>query len=96
MLLGTAVTTISASTWMARVGRRIGCPYLFAAQPVFVAAPQLARMAQVVQAVESIVALAAYKEQVLAAAPPIARIGTHGPRGAFFGYDFHLTRAVSG
>ena len=44
------------------------CPFLFAAQPVFMAAPQLQRMAQVMQAVESVVALPAYHEQVLAAA----------------------------
>ena len=66
------------------------CPYLFAAQPVFVPAIQLQTMAQVVHAVESVVALSAYREQVLAAAPAIARFETSGPRGAFFGYDFHL------
>ncbi len=66
------------------------CPYLFAAQPVFVATPQLQHMAQVIQAVEAVVALPAYREQVLAAAPAIARQGTGGPRGVFFGYDFHL------
>jgi len=66
------------------------CPYLFAAQPVFVPAHQLQTMAQVVTAVESVVALAAYRAQVLAAAPAIARIDPCGPRGAFFGYDFHL------
>ena len=68
------------------------CPFLFAAQPVFVAALQLQRMAQVVQAIESVVALAAYREQVLAAAPAIARLGTSGPLGVFFGYDFHLSQ----
>ena len=67
------------------------CPFLFAALPVFVAAPQLHRMAQVMQAVESVVALPAYREQVLGAAPAIARLGTRGPLGAFFGYDFHLS-----
>lgn len=67
------------------------CPFLFAALPVFVAAPQLHRMAQVMQAVESVVALPAYREQVLGAAPAIARLGTSGPLGAFFGYDFHLS-----
>ena len=51
------------------------CPFLFAAQPVFVATPQLQRMAQVMQAVESVVALPAYREQVLGAAPAIARLG---------------------
>ena len=69
---------------------RLRCPFLFAALPVFVAAPQMQRMAQVVQAVESVVALPAYREQVLTAAPAIARIGTRGPLGVFFGYDFHL------
>ena len=67
------------------------CPFLFAALPVFVATPQLQRMAQVMQAVESVVALPAYREQVLNAAPAIARLGTRGPLGAFFGYDFHLS-----
>jgi hypothetical protein len=72
------------------------CPFVFAAQPVFVAAAQLQRMAQVVQAVESVVALPSYREQVLAAAPAIARLGTNGPHGAFFGYDFHLDRGRLG
>ncbi|KWT94149.1 MULTISPECIES: hypothetical protein [unclassified Variovorax] len=66
------------------------CPFVFAAQPVFVAAPRIRRMAQVVRAVESVVALPAYLELTLAAAPAIARLGTAGPRGVFFGYDFHL------
>lgn len=67
------------------------CPTLFAAQPVFVAPQHLQRMAQVVRAVESVVALPAYREQVLASAPAIARLpAAGGPRGVFFGYDFHL------
>lgn len=72
------------------------CPYLFAAQPVFVDAGQLQRMAQVVQAVESVVALPAYREQVLADAPAIARLGPSGPRSVFFGYDFHLDHGQLG
>ena len=72
------------------------CPYLFAARPVFVAAPQLRMMEQVVQAVESVVALPAYRQQVLGAAPAIARLGTVGPLGAFFGYDFHLNQGHLG
>ncbi len=72
------------------------CPFLFAAVPVFVAAPQLRRMKQVMQAVESVVALAAFREQVLATAPPIARLGISGPLGVFFGYDFHLTQGHLG
>ena len=66
------------------------CPYVFAAQPVFVAAGQLQTMAQLVQAVESVVAMPTYRSRVLAAAPAIARAGVAGPRGVFFGYDFHL------
>lgn len=66
------------------------CPFLFAALPVFIATPQLQRMAQVIQAVESVVALPAYRDQMLAGAPAIARLGTAGPLGVFFGYDFHL------
>ena len=68
------------------------CPYLFAAQPIFMAATQLQRMAQVMQAIESVVALPAYQKQVLATAPAIARLGHDGPLGAFFGYDFHLNQ----
>jgi hypothetical protein len=46
-------------------------------------------MASVVHAVESVVALPAYREEVLAGAPAIAR---HDPRArsVFFGYDFHV------
>ena len=72
------------------------CPFLFAALPVFVATPQLHRMAQVMRAVEWVVALPAYREQVLSAAPAIARLGTRGPLGAFFGYDFHLSEGHLG
>jgi len=66
------------------------CPSVFAAQPVFVSAPQMQRIAQVVRAVESVVALPAYREQVLADAPAIARAAPSGVQGVFFGYDFHL------
>ena len=72
------------------------CPFLFAALPVFVATPKLHRMAQVMQAVESVVARPAYREQVLGAAPAIARLGRRGPLGAFFGYDFHLSEGHLG
>lgn len=67
------------------------CPTIFADQPVFVAEKQVARIAQVVQAIESIVAMPAYRTHVLASAPAIARIDPGGPRGVFFGYDFHLS-----
>ena len=66
------------------------CPYLFAARPVFVSDPHLQRMASVVRAVESVAALPAYREEVLARAPAIARHDPGGARSVFFGYDFHL------
>jgi hypothetical protein len=66
------------------------CPHLFAARPVFVGRAQLQRMAQVVRAIESVVALPAFREEVLAAAPAIARLGAGGAQGVFFGHDFHL------
>jgi hypothetical protein len=67
------------------------CPHLFAAHPVFIAPAHLDRMAQVVRAVESVVALPAYREEVLAHSPAIARHDPGGVKGVFFGYDFHVT-----
>ena len=82
------------------------CPYVFAAQPVFVAPQPLRQIAQVVRAVEAVVAMPAYRDQVLAEAPAIARtranvgvsagIGAGAPRGVFFGYDFHLNHGRLG
>ncbi|ABM39766.1 hypothetical protein [Polaromonas naphthalenivorans] len=72
------------------------CPYLFATRPVFLSHEHMRRMAQVVQAVESVVALPAYREEVLAAAPTIARHDPGGAKGVFFGYDFHATEGAFG
>jgi hypothetical protein len=72
------------------------CPYLFAARPVFVSHAHMARMAEVVRAVESVVALDAYREEVLAGAPAIARHDPGGSRGVLFGYDFHVTEGGFG
>lgn len=66
------------------------CPYLFSAQPVFVSDSQTKRMAEVVRAVESVVALPTYREHILANATTIARHDPGGAKGVFFGYDFHL------
>ncbi|MEO7057367.1 MAG: hypothetical protein ABI281_06495 [Caldimonas sp.] len=76
------------------IGER--CPYLFAARPVFVSHAHMARMARVVQAIESVIALPAYRSEVLAAAPPIARHDPGGVKGVFFGYDFHVTEGGFG
>jgi hypothetical protein len=67
-------------------------PHLFSAMPVFVGAADARRMAEVVRAVEAAVALPAYRDVVLAWAPVIARHDT-GARGAFLGFDFHLSAA---
>ncbi|SDH63276.1 hypothetical protein SAMN05216603_11175 [Pseudomonas benzenivorans] len=72
------------------------CPYLFAAHPVFLAPAHLQRMAQVVRAVESVIALPAYREEVLARSPAIARHEPGGAKGVFFGYDFHVTEGAFG
>ena len=72
------------------------CPYVFAARPVFVSSAQRARMDALVQAVESVVALPAYREEVLSRSPHIVRHDAGGARGVFFGYDFHATEAGIG
>ncbi len=64
-------------------------PYLFSASAVFISRPDVERMAAIIRAVESVVALTGYRETVLRWAPTIARID-NGPRGVFLGYDFHL------
>ncbi|MBA5606690.1 hypothetical protein H3H36_15130 [Duganella sp. FT3S] len=74
---------------------RARCPYLFAARPVFLSTARLMRMEELVQAIESVVALPAYRERVLAWAPDIARHDT-GARGVFMGYDFHTDDAQFG
>ena len=66
------------------------CPYLFSARPVFVSQSQLQRMADVVSAVEEIVAMPSFRQCVLADAPAIARHDPGGAKGVFFGYDFHV------
>ncbi|CUI04180.1 FIG00715019: hypothetical protein [Janthinobacterium sp. CG23_2] len=65
------------------------CPFLFSARPVFISQSQASRIEEVVAALESVIKLPAYREFVLADAPAIARIGTNGALGVFFGYDFH-------
>lgn len=65
------------------------CPFLFSARPVFISRTQADRIEEVIQALESVIGLPAYRELVLADAPDIAKIGRSGARGVFFGYDFH-------
>lgn len=64
-------------------------PYLFADSPVFVPATCIRQQAQIIAAVERVVALPAYRERALAYAPATARFVPKA-QGVFFGYDFHL------
>ncbi|KKN06562.1 hypothetical protein LCGC14_1075950 [marine sediment metagenome] len=65
------------------------CPHVFAERPVFIAASQLQRLVESVRAIETVVAMPAWREQALALAPAIARHDARGAKGVFFGYDFH-------
>lgn len=66
------------------------CPFLFSSRPIFVSDSQSERIASVIAAIESVIALPAYRAKVLAEAPEIAQYGGGGAKGVFFGYDFHL------
>ena len=67
------------------------CPFLFSARPVFLSESQQARMAAVIAAVQSVVALPAYRQRIFADAPEISRHDPAGVAGVFFGYDFHVS-----
>ena len=69
------------------------CPHLFAAMPVFVSRRHLDRMAEIVWAAQTVIALPAYREIVLAWAPQVAIFDAGGVRGVFLSYDFHVTDA---
>ena len=61
-------------------------PHLFSDSMVFVSTEHLARMARIIALLERLVALPAYRERVLAYAPPLAR-HSPGAAGVFLGYD---------
>lgn len=65
-------------------------PHLFSEAPVFLSAADLAAVQAVVAAIEAVAELPAFQNLVLGWAPEIAKADP-GPRGAFMGYDFHLT-----
>ncbi|MDO8934270.1 MAG: hypothetical protein Q7U97_17915 [Rhodocyclaceae bacterium] len=69
-----------------------GRPHLFSDAMVFVGGRDARRMAELVAAIESVVALPAYRAHVSAWAPPIAQ-AERKSRGVFLGYDFHLDPA---
>lgn len=65
-------------------------PHLFSDAPVFVARAEMAAMQELVAAIEGVAASAAYQDLVLARSAAVAATD-FGPRGAFMGYDFHLS-----
>jgi len=65
-------------------------PYLFAESAVFVTDACIERQRDIIIAVESVIALPAYQERVLAHAPYSAKFIPKAS-GVFFGYDFHLS-----
>lgn len=100
-------TSLDVAALWAALGSEIGlpelfemvqqrCPHVFAARPVFLSGEHKARIAQVIQAIESVVALPAYRAEVLAMSPAIARHDPSGTKGVFFGYDFHVTESGFG
>ena len=70
-------------------------PSLFSARPVVLSQAQVQGMAQVISALESVVALPAYREEVLARSALIARHPTSA-KSVFMGYDFHVNAAGLG
>ncbi len=64
-------------------------PHLFSPTAVFVTPEQAARMREIIQAIETVIALPAYHRHALAPATDSVRVD-FGPRGVFMGYDFHL------
>jgi hypothetical protein len=65
-------------------------PSLFSREALFADAGTLDAMAELVRAVERVVVLPSYQERALADAPALARIPS-ATRGAFLGFDFHLS-----
>ena len=66
-------------------------PHLFAAMPVFVSQHHLDRMAAIVRAAHTVIALTAYQDIVLGWAPQVAHFDAGGARGVFLSYDFHVS-----
>ncbi len=64
-------------------------PSLFSARPVVLSQAQVQAMAQLISALESVMDLPAYREEVLSLSDPIARHPTRA-QSVFMGYDFHV------
>ncbi|MDO9268038.1 MAG: hypothetical protein Q7T96_02875 [Methylobacter sp.] len=65
-------------------------PHQFAEALVFVAESTIRRQRDIIAAIESVIAMPAYQQRVLAYAPDTAQFIPEA-HGVFFGYDFHLS-----
>ena len=65
-------------------------PHLFAESVVFVAESVIRKQRDIIAAIESVIAMPAYQQRVLAYAPETAHFIPKA-HGVFFGYDFHLS-----
>lgn len=63
---------------------------LFSDLPVFLPRARISEMQAVVNAICEVVNCAPYRAEVLSQAPAIATVDL-GPKGAFMGFDFHIT-----
>lgn len=70
-------------------------PSLFSARPVVLSRAQVQDMAQLISALESVVALPSYREEVLSRSDPIARHPCRA-QSVFMGYDFHVHAGAMG
>ena len=70
--------------------------HAFADLPIFLPDRQARRMVEVVRAIEEVVALPAWQDKALDAAPEIARHSPRGAKGVFLGYDFHVAGDETG
>ena len=66
--------------------------HLFSATGLFISQRQLQAMQEAVRVLHEVMGLPAWRAQVMAQAPELARTRM-GPRGVFMGYDFHLTES---
>jgi len=66
-----------------------GHSHLFASSPVFLSQDHIQKMGLLIQAVQNVVQNDGYRKRVLTDVPDTAQ-KDFGPRGVFFGYDFHL------
>ncbi|MEK7345904.1 MAG: hypothetical protein AAB176_09440 [Pseudomonadota bacterium] len=64
-------------------------PSMFSARPVVLPQAQVQRMARLISALESVVALPTYREEVLSRSDAVARHQTRA-KSVFMGYDFHV------